>query len=300
MKSVLVIGRGFLGNYVLKEFQQSGYSVYSSRLKNCSKTDFVIDIQKIDSIKCVVEKINPDLIINCAAITDLDYLEDYPKIGFSINSEGVKNLAKIAKQNKTKLIQISTDGLFDGKKGMYSEDEIPNPINTYGKTKLLAERYVQEESDDYLILRTNFVGYDLDGKNILNWMIKKLSNSEPLIGFDDVVFTPLEVSYLAKSILKSSTLDENHILNLSSNSKISKYQFALMVADIFSFDKKLIQKGKISDVDFKAKRPLDTSLSNEKAKKLLNMDFENLQTSLKNIKNFFLNDGAYLNNEKLQ
>lgn len=258
--NVFVFGRGFLGEYVLQEFKKNGHTVNSSRLKNCSNEDFKLDISDLNSIFEVIEKTKADLLINCAAITDLDFLEKNPDIGFEINSIGAKNIAIASKKYNTKLIHISTDGIFDGINGMYDENDIANPINTYGKTKLLAEKYVKQESDNYLILRTNFIGFDPNGGNLLNWMIAKLSNNEEIVGFSDVYFTPLEISYLSHLIYKLSSIQKNLVLHLSSNQKISKYDLAVMVAEIFNFDKNLIKKGSISELNLTASRPKDTSL----------------------------------------
>ena len=275
-RKIFVFGRGFLGNYVVNEFKKYGDDVYSSRLMNCSKDDFKIDIRDKNSIFDVLEKIKPDIIINCVAITDLDFLEDNPEIGFEINSEGSKNIAFASKKYGAKLIHISTDSIFDGKKGMYEENDSVNPINVYAKTKLLAEKYVMQETTNYLILRTNFIGYDSEHKNLLNWMISKLSKQKTIIGFNDVFFTPIEVSYLSSLIYKLSLIEENLFLNLSSDKKISKYDLAIMICDLFSFDKKLVKKGSSTDISFKANRPKDTSLSNQQAKKLLNKNFLSL------------------------
>ncbi len=286
-QKIFVFGRGFLGNYVVDEFRKHGDEVYSSRLTNCSKDDFKIDIRDKNLIFDVLERIKPDLIVNCVAITDLDFLEDNPEIGFEINSEGSKNIALASKKYNVKLIHISTDSLFDGEKGMYDESDHPKPINVYAKTKLLAEKYVIQEANNYLILRTNFVGYDSEGKNLLNWMISKLSKGETIIGFDDILFTPIEVSYLSYLIYKLSSTSENLILNLSSDQKISKYDLALLLSKIFSFDKKLIKKGSSADFNLKAKRPKDTSLLNIKTQNLLNEKFLSLNDSLQKIKSKF-------------
>jgi dTDP-4-dehydrorhamnose reductase len=286
-RKIFVFGRGFLGNYVVKEFRKHGDEVFSSRLTKCSKDDFKIDICDKNAVFQILEKLKPDLIINCVAITDLDFLEDNPEKGFEINSEGAKNLALASTKYNTKLIHISTDGLFDGETGMYKENDSPNPINIYAKTKLLAEKYVIQEAKNYLILRTNFIGCDPEGNNLLNWIISKLSKKETIIGFSDILFTPIEVSYLSSLIYKLSSISKNLILNLSSDQKISKYDLAILISELFSFDKKLIKTGLSSDIYLKAKRPKDSSLSNKNAKEFLNEDFLSLNDSLKRIKSKF-------------
>jgi dTDP-4-dehydrorhamnose reductase len=146
---------------------------------------------------------------------------------------------------------------------------------------------VIQEAKNYLILRTNFIGCDPEGNNLLNWIISKLSKKETIIGFSDILFTPIEVSYLSSLIYKLSSISKNLILNLSSDQKISKYDLAILISELFSFDKKLIKTGLSSDIYLKAKRPKDSSLSNKNAKEFLNEDFLSLNDSLKRIKSKF-------------
>ena len=176
----------------------------------------------------------------------------------------------IAQRHKIKLIHISTDSVFDGKQGRYSENDTPYPCNIYAKSKLRGEEFVKEFSENYVIIRTNFYGYDKKNRFLFNWILSMLKQKKKFIGFDDVIFTPLEVSNLSKMILEISTKNYVGLIHLASDDAISKYQFALMVADIFKLKKELITKGSVDDINFVANRPKNTSLVNKKAKGLLN------------------------------
>lgn len=282
VQKILVIGKGFLGGNLLSELEKNSFSV--SGLHYQTKDNRIkIDVTKAESVEKNVSRINPEVIINCAANVNVDFLEKNPDLA-SVNSDGAKNVAKIAQKWKIKLIHISTDGVFDGKRGLYAEEDVPNPINVYGKSKLLGEKYVEENSDKYVIVRTNFYGYDKNGKFLLNYILNSLKNHKEISGFADVIFTPLEVSNLSNMIIELINSKYQGIIHLSSNDIISKFEFARKVADTFGFDKKLVKKGSVDDIKFIAKRPKNTSLSNLRAKQLLNTRIMTLQESLDKIK----------------
>ena len=286
MERILVIGAGFLGQQIITDVADSTNNVlgtiFSSKI-NGEK----IDIRKMDSVTRCVDKFNPDLIINCAANVNLDFLENNPDLAFSINSEGAKNVALVAKKKCIKLVHISTDGVFDGAKGMYTENDSPNPINVYGKSKFLGEKLIQENLEDHIIIRTNFYGINQKNTGLLNWILQRLSDGERIIGFDNIIFNPLHVSDLSKLILEIAQSDYRGVLHLASNDVLSKFEFAVKVADIFHLNKNLITKGTSNDIDLIATRPRNTSLSNKKSQKILNAKINSLNGSLITMKNNF-------------
>ena len=286
MERILVIGAGFLGQQIITDVADSTNNVlgtiFSSKI-NGEK----IDIRKMDSVTLCVDKFNPDLIFNCAANVNLDFLEINPDLAFSINSEGAKNVALVAKKKCIKLVHISTDGVFDGAKGMYTENDSPNPINVYGKSKFLGEKLIQENLEDHIIIRTNFYGINQKNTGLLNWILQRLSDGERIIGFDNIIFNPLHVSDLSKLILEIAQSDYRGVLHLASNDVLSKFEFAVKVSDIFHLNKNLITKGTSNDIDLIATRPRNTSLSNKKSQKILNAKINSLNESLITIKNNF-------------
>lgn len=270
IKKVLVIGRGFLGDYITNECKNQGLSAFGTNYSKDYENGLKLNVTDVNSINSCVNKVKPDLIINCAANNKIDYLENNPDVAFLVNSEGAKNVALIATKYKIKLIHISTDSIFDGIKGMYSEEDIPNPINIYAQSKLLGEQLVKENSDNHIIIRTNFYGYNREGNFLFNWILENLRANKTIIGFDDVIFTPLEISNLSKMIIDISKKDYNGIIHLASDKTISKYQFAVQIAETLEFDPNLVKKGYLDEhKGFIAKRPKNTSLSNRKAMKIL-------------------------------
>lgn len=284
-EKILVIGGGFLGSSIVKTLTNSKTKLFSSGFNSLEDNQFKIDIRNLDSIEKCVNSLKPDFIINCAANTDIDKLEKNHDIAFGINADGAKNVANISKKCQTRLIHISTDSVFDGKIGMYKENDVTSPINIYSKSKLKGEQYVSENSEDYVIVRTNFFGIDKKGRNLLNWILQNLQKGSQITGFDDVIFTPLEVQNLSKILYELMLSDYKGIIHLSNSEVLSKYQFAVTISEVFGFNKDLIKKGSIDEVSFVAKRPKNTSLSNKKAKELLKTQICSIRESLVELKN---------------
>lgn len=265
-EKILVIGSGFLGNSIC--FVANDLGIKSVGTCHSIK-GLWIDIRDIISIEKVVSDHNPDFIINSAALIQIDEIESNPKSAYEVNAHGAKNVALIAQKKKIKLIHISTDSVFDGRKGLYNEQEETNPVNEYAKSKKMGEDFVSDVSDKFVIVRTNFYGYNQEGKFLFNWILRNLQNNKRFTAFTDVIFNPLEIRNLSRMIIELLHTDFIGVLHLSSDEILSKYEFAMTIAETMGFDSELIKKGSIKEAQFIARRPLDTSLSNFKAKKLL-------------------------------
>lgn len=283
MQKFLVIGSGFLGSYIANKISNTEDSITETIFSQKNEEKIRLDVRDVNACSEVILKINPDVIINCSAITDVDYLEKNLQKAFETNSTGARNLALIASKNKKRFIQISTDSVFDGEKGRYSENDKPNPLNVYAKSKVLAEKYISEISDNYLIVRTNFYGFNYKGSSLLDWTLNKLKNNEEVIGFNDVFFTPIEVSNLSSILIDLAKSEHNGILHVASNERISKFQFVQEVSNIFGLNTDLIRKGSINDVNLFAKRPKDTSLRNDRVRKISKIQIKSLKESLEEI-----------------
>ena len=281
MSRILVIGNGFLGSNMFNEAKENQFEVYGTHCHSKSSEFLPLDITNKKSIIDCFDTVKPHIVINCAANTDVDFLEKNPNIAYAVNSDAVKNLAKISNDFNSKLIYISTDSVFDGKRGMYVETDLTNPVNVYAKSKIHGEKFVQDLCKNYLILRTNFYGNNKEGKYLFNWIVSNLKNNKTITGFDDVIFNPLEVSNLSKMILEISITNHTGIFHLSSNQVFSKYQFALKIAEHLGKSKDLIKPGSIKDLKLPAKRPKNTTLNNKKSKKVLHTPILSLDDWLK-------------------
>ena len=265
---VLVIGAGgFLGQKIYKTFSES-FETYGAT--NLETDNLYLDITNIDSIKNVLEKVKPNIVINCAGLTDVDYLEGHPDVAEKVNVGGIKNISDVCSKAKMKLIGISTDYVFDGKKGDYTEDDKPNPINVHGNAKFNEEKTIKGSMKDYIIARVSVLyGYNSpnDKQTFVNWVIKKLETGEKIRVIDDQLNTPTLIDDIASALIHLIKAEKNGIYHITGSEKISRYDFALKVAETFKLNKDLIEPIKTSDLKWKAKRPMDSSLSINKLMK---------------------------------
>jgi len=208
--------------------------------------------------------------INCAAYTNVDQAEETPEIAFKVNAEAVKYLAEACKKTKTVLIHISTDYVFDGNKQTpYTEEDVPNPINAYGKSKLLGEHYIQNIVDKYFIIRASWL-YSKYGKNFLKTIVKKVKQDEKLKVISSQTGTPTSCEDLSKFIFQLivSKNTSYGIYNFSAKGKTTWYEFALIIAKHFS-EYDLSKIVPVKKFESKAKRPTYSVLDNSKSQQLI-------------------------------
>lgn len=278
-----MIGTGFLGTSVSNVAKTREFEVFEASQKN----GIIMDIRKKNSVENVVKKINPDIIINCAAKTNLDEIENESINAFEVNAYGAEIISKISKKYSKRFVHISTDSVFDGTQGLYDEKDIPNPINQYSKSKLEGEKLIRNNNSDAVIVRTNFYGYSNKKDFLFNWILKKIRNNESINAFEDIVFNPLEINNLSELLLELCLNEFKGTIHLAGNEIFNKYKFAKKIASTLNYDEKLIIKGNSNDMNFTAKRPKNTSLNNSLARKILKTQFLTLEEWLtKNYKEY--------------
>jgi dTDP-4-dehydrorhamnose reductase len=207
--------------------------------KFCSEE---LDITNIDIVLKRISQIKPQVIINCAAYTNVDKAEEDYEKAFQVNALGPRNLAIAAEAVGAKLIHISTDYVFDGKgvnasgeKAPYREYDIPNPINVYGKTKLLGENYVREFCSKYFIIRTSWL-YGENGNNFVKTIIRAAREKGKLQVVNDQFGNPTNAEDLAEHIYKIAFTDEYGIYHCTGNSICSWYDFACKIVQYAGID----------------------------------------------------------------
>lgn len=195
MKKILVTGaNGMLGQDLCPTLSDNGYDVIETNIDT-------LDITNPDMAETVISNENPDIIIHCAAYTNVDKAEEDFKTAELINVKGTENLVKVCAKNNFPLVYISTDYVFDGKKTTpYTPDDSPNPINIYGKTKLGGEEVIKKYCEKYYIIRTSWL-YGHHGKNFVETMIS-LANKPELKVVDDQIGCPTWTMDLSDGILK--------------------------------------------------------------------------------------------------
>ncbi len=270
MKTKIIItgSNGLLGQNLIDLFQKdkTRYEIFGfSRGENRSgRADFEYHNIDITNKQLLVEKtkqINPKFIINTAAMTNVDACEN-DKIGcYDLNVSVVQYLAAICSEINAHLIHISTDFIFDGKKGNYTEDAVPNPLSYYGETKLLSEAVLQKSTINYTILRTILVYglvNDMSRSNIVLWVKESLEKKKEITIVNDQFRTPTYVEDLALACKISIDKKATGIFNISSNQLLSVYEIAQEIAEVFQLDKTLIKPISTGTLNQTAARPPKT------------------------------------------
>ena len=232
-----------------------------------------------------LKQFDPDVIIHCAALTDVDQCEQEPQKAYNINVDITRKLVTLADSLGARFIHLSTDAVFDGTEGLYTETDEANPINVYGRTKLTAEQVVTEAQADSIIVRTNIYGWNAtDGQSLAEWMLEKLRDGEELPAFRDAYFSPIYTGTLASILFELISRDINGVMHISSPNRYSKLSFAEHLADVFDLNTELIVPTSIDDVDFSAPRGRDLSLSVSRAQHQLNCDLPTAREGLEQLK----------------
>lgn len=271
MSQALIIGAsGLVGSYIQKlapDKRQITGTYRNFPLPGLVK----LEIDNKEEIKKLIATCKPDLIFLPAAFTNVDTCEESPDLCYKINVEGVRGLTDILKDLPAKLVYFSTDYVFNGACGPYSEDDLPQPLGVYGRSKLEAEKIIKNTLKDYLIIRTTCVyGWEPQGKNFIVNLIKKNKSGQELEVPTDQSTTPTYAGHLAGSSWMLAMQDKTGIYNVAGSSLMSRFDFALMTAEVFGLDKKLIKPVTTGETKRKAKRPLNGGLRTDKIKKELN------------------------------
>lgn len=239
----------------------------------------------IDSSLSQIEALQPDAIIHCAAIANLNLAEKYPKLTHQLNAEVPGRLSAAAKRWGIPFIHISTDAVFDGEKGNYRETDETNPLSVYARTKLAGELAVQDANPDAVIARVVFYGWSLSGQRSLSeFFFNQLGAGKVVNGYTDTFFSPLYVVDLAEALLEMLKAKLTGLYHVVSPESISKYGFGVRIADKFGFDSRLITPIEAKSLERGAQRSLNLTLDCDKLEKALG---HGLPTVTEGIKAFY-------------
>lgn len=287
MKVLLTGASSSPGYKTLLELIGKGYEVTAiynkhpinveSKLVNPVK----LDLTDLSAARTLVRDVRPDVIIHMAAYGDVDGCERNKSYAWLVNVEATKALVKASREYSVKyFIYLSTDYVFDGKRGNYREDDTPNPVNYYGLTKLVAEEVVRAGTNKYAVVRTSAIyGLGMGRKNFGKFLIEALSKGERVRALIDQWLSPTLNTLLAKAIseiLERGLEGTYHV----AGERVSRYEFAVRLARRFDFDTSLIEQVRMSDFSWFARRPKDSSLDCSVTKKVLKTNFNSLSYSL--------------------
>ena len=200
MKKILVTGaNGQLGRAIRKEYKNENAEFFNTDVIKAEGVNATLDITNIDEVMLLIRQEKPDIIINCAAHTNVDKCEQEWDLAYKINAIGPRNLSIAAAETGAKIIHVSTDYVFEGNGiAPYTEFDTPNPISAYGKTKYEGEKFVKDFADRYFILRTAWL-YG-DGKNFVKTMLRLSETNKEINVVCDQLGSPTSASELAKMI----------------------------------------------------------------------------------------------------
>lgn len=277
MKSILITGsNGLLGQKLLRlltdnnEYRVIATSRGENRVSEIKGFEYrSLDICNEAEVLTLINEVKPNYIINTAAMTNVDQCEDDKEECWDLNVNAVKYLTKAAEQTGAFLLHLSTDFIFDGLDGPYTEEGCePNPVSYYGESKLAAEQVLVDSSVDWAIARTILV-YGITEKmsrsNIILWVKNSLEEGKKLTIVDDQWRSPTLAEDLAMGCYLIIKNDAKGVFNISGKDVLTPYEMAMQTVEYFKLDASLIEKTDGSKFQQKAKRPAKTGFVIDKA-----------------------------------
>ncbi len=286
---ILVTGAsGLLGlNLALSAAGQAGGShlVYGTvkdhPLKTGAFTTIQTDLRITGAVEKLLEQTQPDWVIHCAAMANVDACEADPEQARQLNSELPEELARHVARGGARLVHISTDAVFDGQKGEYTEQDIPNPLGTYARTKLEGEHRVAAANPAAIIARVNLFGWSISGSRSLGeFFINSLSEGVHVRGFTDVFFCPLLANHIAPILLQMLEKQLSGLYHVVSRECVSKYEFGVRIARRFGLDESLIAPSSVAEAGLTARRSPNLTMRTEKLAAALGAPPPDLSTGI--------------------
>ncbi|PRR81492.1 dTDP-4-dehydrorhamnose reductase [Clostridium luticellarii] len=251
LRHILNLGKSELGS--IDEIYLTANVKYVNRQQ--------LDISRLSDVLNIVDDFRPDVIVNCAAYTNVDKCETDFENAFRVNSLGPRNLAAVSRASGAKLVHISTDYVFNGKGYIpFREYDVPAPVSVYGKTKFLGEQYVRENCSQYFIIRTSWL-YGMYGRNFVYTILKAAKEKGHLDVVDDQRGNPTNAEDLAYHILKVMLGEEYGIYHCTGNGECSWYDFARKIVEYADIDC-TVDSMKSDKLKRAAQRPEFSSLDN--------------------------------------
>ena len=306
VEKIFIIGIGGLTGSKLLEIAKENFDVFGSFNFRDPKSSLIkgykIDMSNINEIEKTIEKIRPDVVINTAGINNVDYCEKHVDEAQKINVLAVKEIAKITKKLGIRLVQLSSDSVFDGKKQLpYTEDDKTNPINYYGRTKLESENFVLENPENVVVRASVLYGYlssnlsklESSSKKSINfgqWLINKLISNDKVRIITDEYSSPIFADDFARSIIHIIKHDAKGIFHSAPDLQITRYDFSLKIAKALGLSSELIEPVSNKELGRDVNTGVNKCLNSEKLSKNFNYKFLTLDESIDLLKTQF-NEG---------
>ena len=225
----------------------------------------LLDLLNREAVKTWIGEVRPDAVVHCAALVNVDECEKNPELAYEVHQKSTECIAKALAHWGGKLVYISTDSVFDGLKvGSYRETDSIAPPNIYARSKFAGEEEVLKY-DNGVVLRTNIFGWSRAEKiSFAEWVVKGLVTQSRLTMFKDVRYTPIHVSHLAEVVCRVLDKGLSGLWHATGSDSLSKYDFAMLVAEVFGLPAACVEPASVDDAGLGAKRPKNMSLDNRK------------------------------------
>ena len=278
---VLIIGAsGLIGGAILVEFsdhQQTMGTYNSFPVEGLTR----VDISDLEAIRRLTEQFGPEVILQPAALTDVNYCESHPDECWRINVDGTRSIAEAASRLGARHVFFSTEYVFDGTAGPYSEEDPPGPISVYGRCKLAAEDAIREVTNNHLIIRTTAVyGWERQGNNFVVRLLRGVREGKRVAVPTDQITSPTYAPNLAQAVRELVESDACGIYNVAGPDIVDRYSFAVATARIFGFPIDLIKPIVTTELNQAARRPLRAGLKVDKAQRKLSTSLQGVEAGL--------------------
>jgi dTDP-4-dehydrorhamnose reductase len=291
MRILITGASGLLGlNLALELCRQ--HTVFGTANQNALHTHaFTVlqtDLLTPGALESLFEQSRPDWVIHCAALANLEACEANPALASQLNTELPRRLAQLCKENRrdvtrggARLVHISTDAVFDGTRGNYTETDEPSPMGVYARTKLEAEWAVAEADSSAIIARINLFGWSMGGRRSLaEFFFNNLSAGRQVMGFTDVIFCPLLANDIAHILVRMLELGLSGLYHTVGGECLSKYEFGVRLAERFGLDAGLITPTSVQQGGLTAARAPNLSLRTDKLASMLGEPLPSLSPAL--------------------
>ena len=289
MRILITGSSGMLGATFVKKWRDK-FEIFSTdkeSFTNSPAKNFMVFDMLNESYEILMNWAKPDVIIHCAAITNVDYCEDNPKQAIAVNAESVKKFLKYC--SYARLIFISSDAVFADNIHMATEKNQIFPENIYGETKKTGEKYIKDSSENHIAIRTTIVGKNINPsyQGFVEWIVNEVKNEKEITLFDDAFFTPITIWHLVNEIEWVISSNLKGIIHVAGRKPISKYDFGKKICEGLELDTNLIKKGSMDNATFKAKRSKDQTLDSGYYNSISNRTLPSIEETIDIIVKYF-------------
>lgn len=289
-RKLMVTGYGgfVAGSVVWQALRQGTWDVYAlSLLESPQERDnfhcLQFDLCNTPQLADVFRRVKPDAVIHTAALADIDYCQNHPDEAQRVNIEVTRNLAGLCAESGAKMILCSTDTVFDGTKGNYTEDDAPRAVNLYAETKITAEQIVRETVERGVVSRLSLVmGLPVlgAGNSFLAKTFDAWKRGEATKFPANEIRTPVDVITVGRAFLEIASGDFTGTIHLAGSTCINRYEMACQIAERLGYSRDLVVATDSNAMPGRAPRPNNASMSNAKARRVLKTPMQTLMSGL--------------------